>query len=344
MSAYAEAASSCDGPQLMPFVRFNDSHLPSAFPSPFLAAHAAFCIKDGEAPQVPDYLFTGLDTPAAKSTPTPGGEHQPVDTGKEDSEQANCVKLFSGQAKSFQWRALRRAFEFQRLRGFEVKALSSPLVEYVLRSSLNDTLPSVADPSESTPSTGDVRSQVGQQTDVQPSDSLNNLLVSALVDASASASVSEAKFPASHRKGGTGKRKESQVSENPLLEDARDSITRTSVGIDESVSLAEAGSSDAPSTKKRRGLNTAAMRQKNLEQVSNECKGTVSCQAKLFALLENSELADWLCELPQSPFCAPAGHLLVSSSLRTVFHRELQQGSRPYSVYEGLSLFPASIH
>lgn len=279
LAAYTAAAASCDGPQLLPFVRFNHAHLPSTLPSTFLGAHAAFCIRDGEAPQVPDYLMAGLsaqseqfpsDCASLALTEPDATAVLRMGSGAEKAESS------IGGPKRLQRKACRRAFDFLQQRGFDFTSFKSPLIDSLFLSPSDDVpSPPRVNTLDSNVNTGGDACQEGQRA------TLASQLLPDAADAAAGveAAASAAAEIAPPSKGGTGKRKEYPLLDNPLLDDVQDGDVHAPATDCQGASLDKPCNSEAPAAKRKRGLNTAAMRHKNLEQVSNECAGSVStCQ------------------------------------------------------------------
>ncbi|KAL8424947.1 hypothetical protein Efla_007249 [Eimeria flavescens] len=287
LCAYAAARASCDGPQLPPFVKFNEHHLPSEFPSEFLAAHAAFCLKDGEAPQVPDYLVTDIDTTCSSSSCASEKETRalPSSSGTPDvktQQDDNVQQKSNGQAgasgrRSFQYRALRRALEF-RLPGHSgFESLKTPLIEFVMQASSDNVHASQA---ACTSSSADSEKKAARK-DAPSNGSLCNPLMADTAEApdsmlhpSSKDGVAAPIVHSSHEEGG---RTGSGVTDNPLLEARGDGDVQQGATGEDAAAKRELRSSEEVFTRKRRGLSTAAMRQKNLEQVSRECQGNNLC-------------------------------------------------------------------
>lgn len=277
LSVYAAAAASCDGPQLLPFVRFNDSHLPSSFPSNFLAAHAAFCTKDGEAPQVPDYLVMSRDvlTARSKSTSAPEDTVTPVQ-GSASSTEITAQNV-GGKLCSFQCRALRRTLDFQRQQGVDVNSIQNPLIEYLKESQSDNASPSQNDEALYSKLTRERRKH---QSGQQPNGTTAGAFANPLLAEDAAIPVKTAPLPAaegaSEDKSKTWMCNGSGELENPLLDEIQGEEIKTPANRCYTEMPGKASDSEPPAAKRKRGLNSAAMRHKNLEQVSNEFMGNVS--------------------------------------------------------------------
>lgn len=95
LNAYKKAAQVCGAPPLPPFVVYHTEHLPSVFPAETLCTHAAFCLRTGEAPQVPDYIAATCSSVDANSEPqvseTMPGLHceKPAAAGKSECSLAS---------------------------------------------------------------------------------------------------------------------------------------------------------------------------------------------------------------------------------------------------------------
>lgn len=300
LSVYAAAAASCGGSQLLPFVSFNDSHLPSSFPSSFLAAHAAFCIKDGEAPQIPDYLVTGHDVSSAKSTSTrqPGGAIT-FEQGLDSSTEVASQKV-SGKLCSFQCKALRRTLDFQKLQGIDLNSMENPLIEYLKQSQLDNAVPPQKDES---PDSKLTKEGGKHQRDQQPTRTSAEALRNPLLAEDGEIPVETAPSPiagsASQSQDKTGGRKVSGELNNPLLDELHSGEIKTPANRCSTELPAKLDDSEAPAVKRKRGLNSAAMRHKNLEQVSNECIGNVSSCLQRSSDFVHPYLGSELASLPQ---------------------------------------------
>ncbi|KAL8453638.1 hypothetical protein Emed_000773 [Eimeria media] len=270
LSAYEAAAASCGAPPLAPFVRYNNQHLPSSFPSEFLAVHAAFCIKDGEAPQVPDYLLTGSSAkPLSVTEQVTSNEPLSVKpTGSDATSAKNGSEADRGVGlgrRSFQFKALRRALEFQLPGGVDFKSFKNPLVDYVMQSASTDVSSAADADALSSKATQTNDKRAVHTPEPRSADSSLNPLLSDTTDL---------KDVAQHNHE-TGKRKGSGLVENPLLQGIGDSSSREqSVGSSDATSNEKLRDSEEVQVKKRRGLNTAAMRQKNVAQVMNESQAS----------------------------------------------------------------------
>lgn len=317
MSIYTTASATCDGPALPSFVRFNESHLPSAFPPVFLAAHAAFCLKDGEAPQVPDYLAACSSAPSSNdnaSSALKPLEYSSVHKNDESviPSESNINQKITPcshypATKPLQRKALRRTVDFLRQQNFDFSCLnSSILMDYGVtrEASAASTPSSGTNAAESREKEGEQRQQqaaakaplslplcnkgesdapgAAQKDPSEPSSS-NSVATDAAAGA-ADASVAAATQQNCSKFAHHGA---AQDLGNPLLDSSED----TNSGIAEAPAAVAAREvlSEPSACKKRRGLNTAALRHKNLEQVTNECAASgVSVRMEaLFFLLFN---------------------------------------------------------
>ncbi|KAL8446606.1 hypothetical protein Emag_004713 [Eimeria magna] len=281
LSAYEAAASSCGAPPLAPFVSYNNGHLPSSFPSEFLAVHAAFCIKDGEAPQVPDYLVAGSDATTSKvsSVNEQLTSIQPLDVKPAASEATIASNGFEADKglglgrRSFQFKALRRALEFQLPGGTDFKSFKSPLIDYVMQSASADSSSGLAAGSLSSKDTQATGKVAAHTLEHGPADSSLNPLLSDTRDFRGVAPTVEGKNMLHQYNYEAGKRSGSDLVENPLLRGIEERSTEHSIGSSEATPNDKLCGSEEVSVKKRRGLNTAAMRQKNVAQVMSESQG-----------------------------------------------------------------------
>lgn len=297
LCTYIAASASCDGPPLPSFVRFNDSHLPSAFPRVFLAAHAAFCVKDGEAPQVPDYLVSGRSdrlgaaaSPFLKSNASePLTSHVDVSTSSESNNGPNPT----GDAqiptpKPLQQKALRCTVAFLRQQNFDFSSAPSILMgagvtmddyaDSTLGGRANSDAEKIkvaARPQAALAEGGSIPSnkpEYDAASSAPGGTSQPPYTPSVAVNDAALGPANGATDPQTCNSE-SAKQGSNPDLGNPLLEVAEEEQRKP-----ETISASNEREVPIESSacKKRKGLNTAAMRHKNLEQVSNECAGSVS--------------------------------------------------------------------
>ncbi|XP_026192940.1 tRNA-dihydrouridine(47) synthase [NAD(P)(+)]-like [Cyclospora cayetanensis] len=291
LSVYSAAASSCDGPQLPPFVHFNRSHLPSDLPRSFLEAHAAFCLKDGEAPHVPDYLWTVGESPRSQMTlcrsSTEQAEERAESTPSSASQFENEAPsggshVCTWKQKHLQFRALRRAVEFlKQEKQLKFNTYTSSPLHYLLHLTNGEGVPSnTSKDREACGGSGtvdDIHGGASSSEFVASADISSPNIPFSAIRAAGDLACAVKTTPQSRE--GVGKRKEIPGLANPLL----DAVKDDSGSLSSSASTGEPSEShknsvcEVQGSKKRRGLNTAAMRHKNIENISRECAGNALC-------------------------------------------------------------------